>query len=186
MPGRSEGSSRSSRQAEGGLMTTVTLRAADRPQWPVIENLLQFYNYELSAWYPITLGEDGRYPIASKTDYFALPGTQAWLILANDELAGFAVVDDELVDPRRDLNLGYFFVARRFRGRGVGAAAFGGLLARYPGAWELYYLARNAAAAGFWPKAFERAGVREVEVSDVTVQGEPCVMSRFVSPSLGV
>jgi predicted acetyltransferase len=166
-------------------MTTVTLRAADRPQWPVIENLMQFYNYELSAWYPLALGEDGRYPIASKTGYLALPGTQSWLILADGELAGFAVVDDELVNPRRDLNLGYFFVARRFRGRGIGAAAFGGLLARYPGAWELYYLARNAAAAGFWPKAFERAGVREVAVSEETVHGQACVMNRFVSPSGG-
>jgi predicted acetyltransferase len=167
-------------------MSAVTLRAADRPQWPVIDNLMQFYSYELSAWYPIAFGEDGRYPIAPKAAYLALPGTQAWLILADGELAGFAVVDDELVDPRRDLNLGYFFVARRFRGRGIGAAAFGGLLARYPGAWELYHLARNAAAAGFWPKAFARAGVHEVEVSDVTVQGEVCVMHRFVSPSLRV
>jgi len=166
-------------------MSVVTLRAADRPQWPVIENLLQFYNYELSAWYPIVLGEDGRYPIGFKTGYLAQPGTQAWLILADGELAGFAVVDDELVDARRDLNLGYFFVARRFRGRGIGAAAFGGLLARYPGAWELYYLARNAAAAGFWPKAFERAGVSEVAVSGETVDGQACVMNRFVSPSGG-
>jgi predicted acetyltransferase len=161
-------------------MTTVTLRAADRAQWPVIENLLQFYNYELSAWYPIPFGDDGRIAIAAKSDYLGQPGTQAWLILADDELAGFAVVDDELVDPRNDLNLGYFFVSRRFRGRGVGAAAFGGLLARYPGAWELYFLARNRAAAAFWPRAFERAGVRDVAVSDEFLHGEDCVMHRFV------
>ena len=161
-------------------MSTVTLRAADRAQWPVIENLLQFYNYELSAWYPIPFDDDGRIAIASKSDYLGQPGTQAWLILADDELAGFAVVDDELVDPRNDLNLGYFFVARRFRGRGVGAAAFGGLLARYPGVWELYYLARNAAAAAFWPRAFERAGVRDVAVSDEFLHGADCVMHRFV------
>ena len=166
-------------------MSVVTLRAAERGQWPVIENLMQFYNYELSAWYPIAFGEDGRYAIASKDDYFGQPGTQAWLILADGELAGFAAVDDELVDPRRDINLGYFFVGRRFRGRGVGAAAFGGLLARYPGAWELYYLARNEAAAGFWPRAFERAGLRDVAMSDVTVLGEACVMNRFLSPDLG-
>ena len=164
-------------------MTTVTLRAADRAQWPVIENLLQFYHYELSAWYPIPLGDDGRIAIASKSGYLGQPGTQAWLILADDELAGFAVVDDELVDPRNDLNLGYFFVSRRFRGRGVGAAAFGGLLARYPGAWELYYLARNAVAAAFWPRAFERAGVREVAVSEVVVHDKACVMNRFVAPA---
>ena len=164
-------------------MTTVTLRAADRAQWPVIENLLQFYNYELSAWYPIPFANDGRIAIAAKSDYLGQPGTQAWLILADDELAGFAVVDDELVDPRNDLNLGYFFVSRRFRGRGVGAAAFGGLLARYPGAWELYYLARNAAAAAFWPKAFARAGVGDVAVSNVVLHCERCVMHRFVAPN---
>ena len=164
-------------------MSVVTLRAADRAQWPTIENLLQFYNYELSAWYPIAFADDGRYAIASKADYLAQPGTQAWLILADGELAGFAVVDDELVDAQRDLNLGYFFVARRFRGRGVGAAAFGGLLARYPGAWELYYLARNEAAAHFWPNAFERAGVCDVAVSEETLFGEACVMHRFTSPN---
>ena len=163
-------------------MTRVTLRAADRAQWPAIENLLQFYHYELSAWYPIPFGADGRYEIGSKAAYLGLPGTHPWLILADDELAGFAVVDDDLVDAGRDINLGYLFVARRFRGLGIGAAAFGGLLARYPGEWELYYLARNAAAAAFWPKAFERAGVRGVDVSDENVAGEACVMHRFIAP----
>ena len=109
-------------------MTVVTLRSVDRAQWPTIENLLQFYNYELSAWYPIAFGDDGRYAIAPKADYLAQPGTQAWLILADGELAGFAVVDDDLVDTRRDLNLGYFFVARRFRRHGVGAAVFAGVV----------------------------------------------------------
>jgi predicted acetyltransferase len=164
-------------------MTTVTLRAAERAQWPVLDNLLQFYFYELSAWYPMRLGVDGRIAVPSKAHYFALPGTQAWLILADDELAGLAIVDDDLVDPRNDLNLGYFFVARRFRGLGVGAAAFGGLLARYPGAWELYYLARNKAAAAFWPRAFERAGLMQVAVTDEHLHGEACVMNRFVAPS---
>ncbi|HEY9024432.1 MAG TPA: GNAT family N-acetyltransferase [Burkholderiaceae bacterium] len=163
-------------------MSAVTLRAVERAQWPVVENLMQFYNYELSAWYPIAFGPDGRYPIASRADYLGQPGTQSWLILVDDELAGFAVVDDELVDARRDLNLGYFFVGRRFRGRGVGAAAFGGLLARYPGAWELYYLARNEAAAAFWPKAFARAGLTQVAVSDEHLFGKDCVMNRFDAP----
>jgi predicted acetyltransferase len=164
-------------------MTTVTLRAAEPAQWPVIENLMQFYSYELSAWYPMPFGDDGLFEIPAQADYLGQPGTQAWLILADGALAGFAVVDDELLDPRNDLNLGYFFVARRFRGRGVGAAAFSGLLAHYPGAWELYYLALNRAAATFWPRAFERAGVRDVAVSDVVVDDQDCVLHRFEAPA---
>jgi predicted acetyltransferase len=160
----------------------VTLRAAERAHWPAIENLLQFYFYELSAWYPIRFGADGRYPIGAKSDYLAHPGTHGWLILVDGELAGLAIVDDELADARRDVNLGYFFVARRFRGRGVGAAAFSGLLARYPGAWELYYLARNEPAAAFWPKAFARAGVHDVAISNVVAHDEACVMHRFAAP----
>lgn len=163
-------------------MSAVTLRAVERAQWPVVENLMQFYNYELSAWYPIAFGPDGRYAVASKADYLGQPGTNAWLILVDDELAGFAVIDGELVDERRDLNLGYFFVGRRFRDRGVGAAAFSGLLARYPGQWELYYLARNEAAAAFWPRAFARAGLAHVAVSDEHLFGKDCVMNRFDAP----
>ena len=166
-----------------GAGRTVTLRAAERSHWPAVENLLQFYNYELSQWYPIPFGEDGRFAIASKADYLGRAATHAWLILVDGELAGLAIVDDELADPRRDFNLGYFFVGRRFRGRGVGAAAFGGLLGRYPGAWELYFLARNEAAASFWPKAFECTGVRDVEVSSVILHCEACVMHRFVAPA---
>ena len=166
----------------GDTRQVVTLRAADRARWPAVENLLQFYFYELSQWYPVRFDEDGRYPIGSKADYLDHPGTHAWLILVDGELAGLAVVDDELADARRDYNLGYLFVARRFRGRGVGAAAFSGLLARYPGAWELYYLARNQAAAAFWPKAFERAGLRDVAVSSVIAHDEACVMHRFAAP----
>jgi len=164
-------------------MSAVTLRAVERAQWPVVENLMQFYNYELSAWYPIAFAADGRYAIASKADYLGRPGTNAWLILVDEELAGFAVIDDELVDARRDLNLGYFFVGRRFRGRGVGAAAFSGLLARYPGQWELYYLARNESAAAFWPKAFARAGLVHVAVSDEHLSGKDCIMNRFDAPA---
>jgi len=163
-------------------LTTVTRRAAAPALWPVIENLLQFYHYELSAWYPIPFGDDGRIATPSRTDYLARPGTQAWLILADSALAGVAIVDDDLVDPRNDLSLGYFFVGRRFRGRGMGSAAFGGLLARYPGAWELCYLARNRVAAAFWPRAFERAGVHDVAVSDVVVGAQDCVLHRFDAP----
>jgi predicted acetyltransferase len=165
-----------------GAGRSVTLRRAERAQWPAIENLLQFYFYELSAWYPIRFGEDGRYPIGAKSEYLARPGTHAWMILVDDELAGLAIVDDEMADPRCDFNLGYFFVGRRHRGRGVGAAAFGGLLARYAGAWELYFLARNEAAAAFWPKAFERAGVHDVDISSVIAHDEACVMHRFMAP----
>ena len=64
-------------------MTTVTLRAVERAQWPVIENLMQFYNYELSAWYPIPFDDDGRFRIASKAGDLGQPGTEAWLILAD-------------------------------------------------------------------------------------------------------
>src|SRR2546421_3799483 len=84
------------RRQPRAAMTVVTLRAVERAQWPVVENLLQFYNYELSAWYPIPFGDDGRFAIPSKAGYLGQPGTQAWLILADGALAGMAIVDDEL------------------------------------------------------------------------------------------
>ena len=148
-----------------------------------IENLMQFYNYELSRWYPIEFDASGLYAIRSKAAYWAEPGVRPFLIRADGELAGFAVVDDEVVDPVFDFNLGYFFVGRRHRGRGVGTAAFRALLQRFPGAWEIYHLALNEPARHFWPAALRQVQPRSLEAIEATIHGQASVLYRFTFPA---
>lgn len=163
----------------------VELCEAHGPDLACIENLMQFYNYELSAWYPVAFAASGLYAIRSKAAYWAQPGVQPFLIRVDGELAGFAVVDDEVVQPQAAFNLGYFFVARRFRGQGVGLAAFAALLQRYPGVWEVYHLARNEPAGQFWARALQRLPVAGLAVSQELVHDEPSVMHRFTAAAPG-
>lgn len=148
-----------------------------------IEGLMQFYNYELSEWYPVEFGAHGLYPIRSKADYWARPDVHPYLLKTAQGLAGFAVVDGEVVDPACQHNLGYLFVGRRYRGQGLAAQAVSTLLQRFPGAWEIYHLALNTQARGFWPVALQRAGVHDAQASKEDVHGEASVMYRFKVPA---
>ena len=144
-----------------------------------IENLMQFYNYELSAWYPIDIGAKGQFCIRSKSTYWAQDHVQPYLLRVGGALAGFAVVDGETQLSTSRYNLGYLFVARRFRGQGVGKAAFEQLLTPRPGAWEVYHLAKNRDAAGFWSSLFRDAGIQPERV---VIDNEASVIYRFASP----
>ena len=97
------------------------------------------------------------------------------------QLAGldFAIVDAECEHADSDLNLGYFFIARRFRGRGLGSAAVRQLFRLHRGNWEIYHLAANHAAGAFWQRVLAACAVDRLESSARTIHGEACVLFRF-------
>jgi predicted acetyltransferase len=144
-----------------------------------IERLMQFYNYELSAYYPIDFSPDGRMVISDKADYWASAGVHPYLIHVGAALAGFAVVDGEVILPASQHSLGYFYVARRYQGQGVARVALQTLLARHPGSWEIYYLERNLQAAAFWSKALPQSACRGLSCSTETVDDGTAIVYRF-------
>lgn len=120
---------------------------------PRIENLMQFYNYELSEWYPIDFAPHGLYALRPKDAYWSSPAVVPYTLRVAGQLAGFCVVDDEVQDGASQFNMGYFFVARRYRGLGLGLHFARSVINRHFGRWEVYHLERNAAAMHFWSKA---------------------------------
>lgn len=161
-------------------MTALSLiPATERVQLDCIENLMQFFNYELSAWYPVRLAEHGLYRLRPKAPYWAEPRTRPYLLQVAGEPAGFAVVDGDCLEPAQQLNLGYFFIVRRFRGQGLARQAFAELLRRHPGAWEVYYLAGNRFADAFWPRLLPSLGLQKLEREARVVDEEPSVWFRF-------
>ena len=97
----------------------------------------------------------------------------------NGEIAGFAVVDDEVQDPASEFNLGYFFLSRRYRGSGAAQEMIRQLFARHPGRWEVYFFAANRPAARFWPEAIALEAYRYIEVKDTVADGLDCRLYRF-------
>ena len=158
----------------------ISLRLAEtQAELDCIEQLMQLYMYELSLWYPLAVQFDGRFKLQPKAEYFARSAVHPYLLYMDSELIGFAVVDDELLDARYDYSLGYFFILRRYQGRGLGVAVLAELFKRYAGRWEIYYLRENQPAAAFWPKALSRVGTKDMQVSSEVIHDEVCVMYRF-------
>jgi predicted acetyltransferase len=167
----------------GYTVLPVTLHDARPDHLQCIENMMQFYNYDLSASYPVEFNTNGNYSIASKEDYWSNPRVRPYLIRVADDLAGFAVVDDEVISSRYCHNLGYFFVTRRYQGRGVGTAAFAALLQRFPGTWEVYHLAKNDPAARFWARALRAANVDQLSISNQIIHEDDSFLYRFTTAS---
>ena len=90
----------------------VSVRSALTSDIACIENMMQFYNYDLSESLPVNFAETGLYDLRPKAQYWSKPHVSPFLIYVDGELAGFAVVDDEVIEPESRYNMGYFFIAR--------------------------------------------------------------------------
>lgn len=110
-----------------------------------VAQLLQLYLHDLSEFDGRQVGDDGRFPYPYLDLYGTEPDRHAFLIRADGEVAGFA-----LVRETQPTEMAEFFVLRRFRRGGVGRAAATTLLHCFPGEWRLTQLGGNVGATAFW------------------------------------
>lgn len=143
------------------MTATISVKPAERP---LVEGMAQFYIYDFSEMEP---WDSDRFEFDARGRFDALPGFDAFwhredhhaLIIRMDERpAGFALLNT--LSHRGgsvERNMAEFFVARKYRRRGVAREAVRQILALYPGAWEIAVAARNHAAIAFWPRAIAAA-----------------------------
>ena len=125
------------------MIRIIPMTAADAP---LLERLGHLYVYDLSDTCPTDPGEDGWF--AERPGF---PDTgQAFRIDADGKIAGFAIVL-----PDTGWFLDDFFILKRWRRHGVGAAAARAIFERHPGAWALTVRAQNGGALVFWRRILE-------------------------------
>lgn len=166
-------------------MPSVELHAARRDELETIENLMQFYTYDLSEWLPLKLGGHGFFNIQPMPDYWRKPTTQPFLITVDGELAGFVTLDDDTHLEGAVHNIGYLFVARRFRGRGVAQFVVSALLSRHPGEWQIFHLDKNQPARLFWANVMPELTGGDFTLHQRLIDEYSCTFYRFqaFSPS---
>ena len=77
-----------------------------------------------------------------------------YVIRVDDEVAGFVLVRPYPGEPKR-MEIGDFFVARKFKGRGVGKVSAFQAFDAHPGKWTIRVLDENRGARVFWGKILE-------------------------------
>lgn len=135
----------------------VSLQKVDMSARAVLENLFQYYIYDMSEFTGWPPANSGLYTFNSTSldRYWQLTDHVPYFIYADNELAGFVLIRP--YPGKLDvLDVEQFFVLRKFKGQGVGKDALAAVLAIHPGQWQIRVLKENSAAFRFWHSAVGR------------------------------
>ncbi|OWR27360.1 GNAT family N-acetyltransferase [Saccharibacillus sp. O23] len=130
----------------------VEIRKARPSERGLFEQLWQLYLYDFSEFTNMDLRLDGKYPYFPEFELYwrKWGGNFAYLILADGQIAGFAMVHEFWENEAAYLS--QFFVMRKYRRSGVGIRAAKLVFRTKKGRWGLHQLANNFPAQKFWDK----------------------------------
>jgi predicted acetyltransferase len=135
----------------------VKVLPASAEQEPILANLLELYIHDFGEFIDVRLAPDGRYGYPTLPSYWTQPAHYPFLITADSDLAGFALVQrGSQISGDPDIwDLTEFFVVRSLRRRGVGTRAAHRLWQTLPGRWEVRVIDLNQKAVEFWAHAIQ-------------------------------
>lgn len=142
-------------------------------QAAVLANLLELYSHDMSEYFPVELGPDGRFGYRHLPSYWSEPSRFPFFIVEEGKLAGFALAmrGSPATEEPDDLDVAELFVLRSFRRHGVGERAAARLWDTLPGRWVVRVLPANRGAMAFWERAV-RSYTSDYEASTRTLAGK--------------
>jgi predicted acetyltransferase len=133
-------------------MSRIQLTRATDNDFRVIKNLVRYYIYDMSEYMGWDCNSEGRWDGCDELpDYWEKSGHHPHIIKVGQSTAGFALIRRCPVETER-YEVGEFFVARKFQGRGFGKRSAFRMFDLYPGKWLVRVLDANTGAIGFWGK----------------------------------
>jgi predicted acetyltransferase len=163
----------------------VSLIPATLHDYPAIQNMARFYVYDLSRECGDISDEwnillDGLYESFDFKEYIESPQKEAYLIKANNILAGFVLLNKETLSPDTQWNMGEFFVLAKFQGKGIGRLVATTVFKEHPGSWEVSVIPENKSAAQFWRRIISDVTESSFQESMETVIYDPYQPKRIV------
>jgi predicted acetyltransferase len=169
---------------ETSLPPGVEVRRAAAEEQTIMMNLLQLYAHDFSEFIDLQLQPDGRFGDPDLSRYWGEEGRIPFLVRVDGHLAGCALVSrgSRISADPRVWDMAEFFVVRRYRKRGIGAAAAHEIWRRFPGPWEVRVLESNQPARAFWRAAIRAIAPSMAEGRMMEMQGNRWEVFSFVSP----
>lgn len=145
----------------------LELRSARPSDFPALQQMLELYQYELSDLWLQETDAEARYGYDLRRHREA-EHFHAHVALQGSQYIGFALVAPARVTRRDGHWMEQFFILKRYRRIGAGAALARHVLAHHPGAWEVGQMTANRPAQAFWRRVigeFTSGAFVEVEVT---------------------
>lgn len=168
---------------------------ASDADYPIITNLARFYIYDMSEYGGWDFPADGLFDAEDQfANYWGRPGKRVWpqawhgfpfLIRVDGHPAGFALIK-RISDAPPTFDMGEFFIARRYRGQGIGRRVARALFDQFPGRWEIREMPANKPAQAFWRRTIaDYTGGAYTETQDMfaVYDNREFVVQRFESGS---
>ena len=133
----------------------LEVRPARREEKSILSNLLELYVHDFSEFVEVSLGADGRFGYRQLDSYWEDQDRYPILILADGNLAGFALVrkGSAISNESDTWDMAEFFIVRGLRRLGLGTSAAREIWTRFPGKWEVRVVDLNQKAMKFWERA---------------------------------
>ena len=169
--------------SESNRLIGVEVVPATREQEPVLANLLELYSHDFSEFIDLELQPDGRFGYAELPLYWQEENRYPFLVQVEGQLAGFVLITrgSRITGDPTVCDVSEFFIARKYRQRGLGTAVAKLIWQRFPGAWEVRVIESNRPAASFWRAATARAAGSVVQEGRVELDGKRWHVFSFVS-----
>lgn len=96
-------------------------------QLQLVRNLFQFYSYDSSDWENEDIGADGLFYMYDPyfNQYWETEGWSANLVMVNDLIAGFLMIERSDIPNLDAPEFADFFLLKKFRRLGLGRAVVG-------------------------------------------------------------
>jgi ribosomal-protein-alanine N-acetyltransferase len=131
----------------------IKLLPAALTDHPIIQNMARFYVYDMSEYLGNNEGweipEDGLYECIDFKKYWEDENASPWIVRYENELVGFVIVDKTGSEPGIDFNMAQFFVARKFKNKGIGQYVAQQCFNKFLGTWEVMVIPGNEGAYRF-------------------------------------
>ncbi len=131
-------------------------RIARPEDLPALEQMLELYQYDLSDIWDQDLDANGRYGY-DLSRHREGRRSHAYVALDDGRYVGFALVAPAVVTRTEGNWMEQFFILKKHRRTGVGAALALHVLKSHPGLWEVGQIPGNRAAQAFWREVIGQA-----------------------------
>lgn len=128
------------------------IRSARADEQLPVYRMLELYQHDLSDVWDQDLDIHGEYGYPLD-EYWFSHDSHAFVVLVESRYAGVALVSPRPKLPGADHWLEQFFIVKKYRRRGIGAAAAAALFDALPGVWQVGQMPLNKPAQAFWRQA---------------------------------
>ena len=146
---------------------TLELPKARAEDFPALQQMLEFYQYDLSDIWLQDADTEARYGYSLER-YRLDERFHAHVALVGSQYAGLALVSPAVVTLKEGSWMEQFFVLKRYRRTGIGRALALHSLKSHPGPWEVGQMPSNVAAQVFWRKVISEQTCGEYVEVQVT------------------